>query len=362
MIRDQGTIPLTEDDKIFASSLANNQRVLHKSEPSINNIEAWLQTVKNNMETSDGKPSSKLFYFINFLKNISIAVRDNSCLALEERDGALICASVGIKVSKDNLNRKSNLVVESSRIFIKVKDLLRIRFVINKDYIMDFDKKMFVSDESNTSFNKSSEGNLKHKNKAHLQARDVYFELDEYLSVNLDNYFSAFKLTDYYQECPILKEWMPAVFSRLQDRQYSDNLDELLPSTEDEYQNKVQEAVVKILDKGPIKKPQRMKQGGKYVWVRNFGVAKIAIEKANYKCLVSDTHFSFTSKKTGKQYVEAHHIFPMSSQDKFNYSLDVPENIAALCPNCHKQIHLAEPLEKKKIIKYLFDLKKDELK
>ena len=48
----------------------------------------------------------------------------------------------------------------------------------------------------------------------------------------------------------------------------------------------------------------------------------------------------------------------MKCQDEFEFSLDVRENIAALCPNCHKKIHLATDDEKKGMIEVLYKKKK----
>ena len=50
------------------------------------------------------------------------------------------------------------------------------------------------------------------------------------------------------------------------------------------------------------------------------------------------------------QFVEVHHLIPMEKQNDFEDSLDVPENIVALCPNCHRKIHLASKSEKQPMI------------
>jgi 5-methylcytosine-specific restriction protein A len=46
----------------------------------------------------------------------------------------------------------------------------------------------------------------------------------------------------------------------------------------------------------------------------------------------------------------------MHAQDEFEYSIDVPENIVALCPNCHRQTHLSENKERFKIVNKLFKI------
>jgi 5-methylcytosine-specific restriction endonuclease McrA len=359
------TINLTE----YAKKLASNPQVLLKVEPSNQNVEKWLKSRNEAFPANVDREKPHFIYAINYINKINSAVTKKSYLRLEKRINNLLCCSIGDKCSHKNTNRKSLIAFDNGRVYIRVKKAkedLVINFIIHTDYIRDFDEIMEVGDIAKPSlyWGKSYKSRFKkdrHDKKPNLRSRDVYFELNDSLFEQLEYYFSTFKLTEYYKKCPMLIEWMPAVFSGRLFRQGSDSLDELQPSTEDEYQNLVQDSDAEILGKGPIKKPKKVKRGNSLAWDRKPGIAKSAIEKANYKCLVSDGHASFTSKKTGKQYVEAHHIYPMSSQGKFNHSLDVPENIAVLCPNCHKQIHLAEPLEKKKIIKYLFDLKKDEL-
>jgi 5-methylcytosine-specific restriction protein A len=48
--------------------------------------------------------------------------------------------------------------------------------------------------------------------------------------------------------------------------------------------------------------------------------------------------------------VEAHHLIPIQFQEQFKVSLDVPENVVALCPICHRKLHHAQLGEKTKIL------------
>lgn len=66
---------------------------------------------------------------------------------------------------------------------------------------------------------------------------------------------------------------------------------------------------------------------------------KQALYRANYKCEIDSLHKTFTRKKDGLDYTEAHHLIPLSAQDDFCQSLDIFANIVSLCPNCHKEIH-----------------------
>ena len=74
---------------------------------------------------------------------------------------------------------------------------------------------------------------------------------------------------------------------------------------------------------------------------RNPELAKKSILLANYQCDLDKSHKSFITKN-GKPYMEAHHLIPLSTQDYFDYSLDVDANIVCLCPNCHRKLHYGD--------------------
>lgn len=70
-----------------------------------------------------------------------------------------------------------------------------------------------------------------------------------------------------------------------------------------------------------------------------------AIKRNSYLCDCHDNkHFYFESSDMINNYVEGHHLIPMNRQGEYwqdhNINLDVVSNILALCPTCHKQIHL----------------------
>lgn len=83
---------------------------------------------------------------------------------------------------------------------------------------------------------------------------------------------------------------------------------------------------------------------------RNISEATAALEKADFKCEVDPTHITFTSKSSGKPYVEGHHLIPLSLQDQFTHNIDIKENIVALCPNCHRLLHHGTTEEKEGIL------------
>jgi 5-methylcytosine-specific restriction protein A len=122
-------------------------------------------------------------------------------------------------------------------------------------------------------------------------------------------------------------------------------LDHLDLISSDDYQEAANE--IATTDPSPSlpsgSRPRPPKVGGKYAgkYKRDPEMAAIAIRSANYQCEVDPDHETFTSRKTKQPFVEAHHLIPMQYQDEFDVSLDVPENIVALCPGCHRKFHHA---------------------
>ena len=70
-------------------------------------------------------------------------------------------------------------------------------------------------------------------------------------------------------------------------------------------------------------------------------ISKTALDMQKYECQCGGTtHFSFFRRDGKTPYVEGHHVIPMKAQKDFpNDTLDIVDNIVALCPNCHKKVH-----------------------
>lgn len=132
---------------------------------------------------------------------------------------------------------------------------------------------------------------------------------------------------------------------------------------EEAYQNLVEKLPAVTLKPGPIDLPQKLNPNAseKGKWSRKGSIAKSAIESANFNCEVDQTHKTFTSRVTNNNFVEAHHLIPMEMQDKVKFSLDVPENILSLCPNCHSMFHHSHAVDVKKLLKHFFNQRKDSL-
>jgi 5-methylcytosine-specific restriction enzyme A len=109
----------------------------------------------------------------------------------------------------------------------------------------------------------------------------------------------------------------------------------------------------------PKVRPTAVQNSGRITYVREPMVSKRALARAEYKCEIDESHLSFTRRFTNQQYMEPHHLIPMSHQGEFDYSLDVEANIVSLCSNCHNQIHYGEGSTD--MIRLLFEKRKDEL-
>lgn len=74
---------------------------------------------------------------------------------------------------------------------------------------------------------------------------------------------------------------------------------------------------------------------------RNPKIARDALKKSGYSCEILPEFPTFKSQSSGRPYLEAHHLIPISIQPKFEISLDVAVNICILNPYAHKMVHHA---------------------
>ena len=71
-----------------------------------------------------------------------------------------------------------------------------------------------------------------------------------------------------------------------------------------------------------------------YSFVRSSDVVAEALIRANGICERCKKPAPFIRKSNGTYYLEVHHKVPLSED-----GLDLIENVLALCPNCHREIH-----------------------
>ena len=88
---------------------------------------------------------------------------------------------------------------------------------------------------------------------------------------------------------------------------------------------------------------------------------KLAKTNSNYRCELEDFYGCqyFTSKESHKNYVEVHHLIPRAVGNDFENSIEVVENYVALCPHCHRLVHLGEDIERKPALHNLYIKRKE---
>ena len=90
---------------------------------------------------------------------------------------------------------------------------------------------------------------------------------------------------------------------------------------------------------------------------KNFRLAKTVLKNNGYKCDVDANHITFLTSK-GHYFIEAHHLIPMEFQRDFlPTNIDREENIASLCPNCHRAVHKGNREEKEARLLVLYEKK-----
>lgn len=109
----------------------------------------------------------------------------------------------------------------------------------------------------------------------------------------------------------------------------------------------------------PTPKMQKLTETLKYP--RNYSMAQKCLESMDFKCEIDKSHITFTSRSSGRPYMECHHIIPLSAQGRFEVSLDVEQNIVVLCPQCHRHIHHAISAERNALIEKLLASRQDGL-
>ncbi|MEW4230592.1 HNH endonuclease [Priestia megaterium] len=112
----------------------------------------------------------------------------------------------------------------------------------------------------------------------------------------------------------------------------------------------------------PVSRPLKSDMTNSKTYKRNPQKGRNAILTANYLCEINANHKDFTSKVTGRNYVEAHHLVPMGFQDSFGVSIDIEANIVSLCVGCHKRLHHAIAEEKKEALNALYNQRASRLR
>ena len=103
---------------------------------------------------------------------------------------------------------------------------------------------------------------------------------------------------------------------------------------------------------------EKIKDGVKY-FQRNEKAKRIAMMQSGNVCAYPACKHLLFKRRSGKVYLEAHHLIPISVCKEFSSNIDIPENIVCLCPSCHREVHHGEDAEK--IITELYEERKEAL-
>lgn len=138
------------------------------------------------------------------------------------------------------------------------------------------------------------------------------------------------------------------------------SLASLNPLSESTYQEDIQKPLEYFdIQAGGLPIPE-LKNLNNKSYVRMVKYAQKALREANYKCEIDSNHTTFLTRHN-HNYMEGHHFIPMSQQSKFNYSLDVPENIISLCPTCHRALHHGDAKTIIPMLEKLWSVRKQKL-
>lgn len=175
------------------------------------------------------------------------------------------------------------------------------------------------------------------------EKRKLYFKID---TVNIVTPISGKEIKEFWKDFNgftqakhrIPEEYANCVYKILEIKTIEDDeLDEYFDSFFDEDEVLVPEVKP---EKVPSKKETEREQRK-----RSQKQKSIAKKRASFKCEIDAQHKTFINK-SGKNFIECHHLIPLKYQDEFKYSLDVFANIVCLCPLCHRIIHNAKNSEK----------------
>jgi 5-methylcytosine-specific restriction endonuclease McrA len=111
------------------------------------------------------------------------------------------------------------------------------------------------------------------------------------------------------------------------------------------------ETVDGILSKGKIPRPKgqrrphkRRVSGSGVVFARDPEVKAWVLQTAQGRCEQCGRQGPFKKTRTGRRYLEVHHVVQLADDGP-----DTPENAVAVCPNCHRHLHLGLDAEARRL-------------
>lgn len=110
----------------------------------------------------------------------------------------------------------------------------------------------------------------------------------------------------------------------------------------------------------PAPAPKRA-SGGKPRYTASPSIGKGALQKAGYIC-ENCGNGTFIARSTGNNFMEPHHLIPISCQGNYSVTIDITSNLICLCPNCHSKIHYGQKTDIEAMLKKFLSLRKTDLK
>lgn len=92
----------------------------------------------------------------------------------------------------------------------------------------------------------------------------------------------------------------------------------------------------RIRNENPKRKSPKKTTSESTGYERSEFVKEYALRVANGKCQLCENDGPFTTK-LGRKFLEVHHVAWLSRS-----GLDTPDNVVALCPNCHRKMHIID--------------------
>jgi len=139
------------------------------------------------------------------------------------------------------------------------------------------------------------------------------------------------------------------------NRMYTAGLNRYIEFATDANADLAKPAVIEKLDI-PIASEvaPRRRSAASFAWVRDRIIVQQALASAEFLCGVNPSHTTFIAEASNRNYLEGHHLIPLSQQATFANSLDIYANIVGLCPNCHRFLHLARRADRQPILSSLY--------
>lgn len=105
----------------------------------------------------------------------------------------------------------------------------------------------------------------------------------------------------------------------------------------------------------------KAKRAGKPRYSAKPAIGKGALQKAGYIC-ENCGNGTFTARSTGNDFMEPHHLIPISKQGLYSNDIDITPNLICLCPNCHSKIHYGTKSDVTAMLKKFLAARKTDLK